>query len=722
MEVLDKSTPGPASYVGPTITEFPNASGQSKMERVLDIEHLVNFPPRKSKARLPWLKLATFGDEVSDKGCLRNDANVQSLTGSEGDYDGPPKGSTEAPMEMPEAVQILKDANINAILYTSPSNAPGDPRWRVLLPFSQEYAASQDDMRAYRKAALRHVEGVLGITFARESYTLSQSYFYGPVKGKEDAYLVEQTAGDFIDTVVNLKSPAPAKNGASVEHDFLLGMHSPDQFVLEDKIREIATGENYHGAMISLFGHWAAKGMPLASAITTAQELMRASGDGSNRWQDRYDNIERCANDIYAKELKRQAAEDENAAALFYEFKAEGIGGETFGQHVPASVPFVVGGLIPQTSFGIAGAGGSLKSTTMLRIMMHTVLGLPIFKCEILKPGPCVFVSSEDDLQTIRHRVRMMVDAMGLSKEQRAVLAKDLIIEDTNGYIARLVEQDDKGNLRYSAMFQQMLERYKGRHLAIVCFDPMIYFGPGENFVNDGPGLLMNAARRFSAEMQCATGYLHHTGQEAYREGLVDMYAGRGGTAFADNARMVGVMTHPTNPKKYPMPEGMRHLVAGNAEAQVVQLHIAKQSYTKAQPQPLWILRDPTDPWKFYDIWGKELASEVVRERAEEDALKVRHWVLFKVWQHLKEEIEAGRFPNKTSIRESLEVKISDKKVGKTRLGEMVELGINHGFIREEELPDAQKQGARKWYLEPAVEPFVGTGGLELAKTGVLGE
>ena len=40
------------------------------------------------KAKLPWLKLATFGDVPSDADCLRYNANVSSISGIELDYDG----------------------------------------------------------------------------------------------------------------------------------------------------------------------------------------------------------------------------------------------------------------------------------------------------------------------------------------------------------------------------------------------------------------------------------------------------------------------------------------------------------------------------------------------------------------------------------------------------------------------------------------------------------
>jgi hypothetical protein len=73
------------------------------------------------KDKLPSLKLARFGPSRSQLGSLRHDANVVSVAGCEGDYDG-------EQMAFTSAVQRLQAANFNFIAHTSPSNtlaAPG---------------------------------------------------------------------------------------------------------------------------------------------------------------------------------------------------------------------------------------------------------------------------------------------------------------------------------------------------------------------------------------------------------------------------------------------------------------------------------------------------------------------------------------------------------------------------------------------------------------------
>src|SRR4029453_8122508 len=89
-----------------------------------------------AKADLPLLKLARFGDQRSKKNSLRHDANVTAVTGIEADYDG-------ERVKFDIAAAILKKARLQGLIYTSPSNTPKKPRWRVLCPTSCDLPPDQ---------------------------------------------------------------------------------------------------------------------------------------------------------------------------------------------------------------------------------------------------------------------------------------------------------------------------------------------------------------------------------------------------------------------------------------------------------------------------------------------------------------------------------------------------------------------------------------------------
>jgi hypothetical protein len=150
-----------------------------------DLREQIARVTANTKASLPWLKLAVFGNQPNEENCLRYDANVIEITGAEGDYDG-------EQIAFDTAVATIERAGVRALLYTSPSHNPLKPRWRVLVPFSEPLPPAS---RAPMVARLNGLfNGALGI----ESFTLSQSYYFGSIKRNPDHRAVV-TDGDFID-------------------------------------------------------------------------------------------------------------------------------------------------------------------------------------------------------------------------------------------------------------------------------------------------------------------------------------------------------------------------------------------------------------------------------------------------------------------------------------------------------------------------------------------
>lgn len=159
------------------VTFFANLSARDKSEFDWSWPDIVQFlrdepPEAQLKCRLPLIKLAVFGDARSDMDSLRHDANVLTVTGVEGDYDG-------GEMTIDEAAERLRGAGVRALLYTSPSHVEASPRWRVLAPLERECDPSE------RHEYVRALNGVLGGVLSRESFTLSQAFYCGRIEGRE---------------------------------------------------------------------------------------------------------------------------------------------------------------------------------------------------------------------------------------------------------------------------------------------------------------------------------------------------------------------------------------------------------------------------------------------------------------------------------------------------------------------------------------------------------
>lgn len=164
-----------------------------------------------TKHNLPWLKLAKFGDARTDKNSLRHNDNILVIGGIEGDADN-------GQVSFEAAVQLLRAAGIAALVYTSPSHAENAPRWRVLCPLSRDYPPDQRDRLMAR------LNGALPGVLANESWTLSQSYYYGSVNRNpsHQVVVIEGTCVDLADRLDATAIGKPEKPRANGN-----GQHGP---------------------------------------------------------------------------------------------------------------------------------------------------------------------------------------------------------------------------------------------------------------------------------------------------------------------------------------------------------------------------------------------------------------------------------------------------------------------------------------------------------------
>lgn len=184
--------------------------------------------------------------------------------------------------------------------------------------------------------------------------------------------------------------------------------------------------------------------------------------------------------------------------------------------------------------------GGTGKTTLLLHEAICIALGLPLWGHEVLKPGPVVLVSSEDGREMLTARLRSMAVDMGLTAGEIDLLRDRVRISDVSGNGFKLTEVI--GDIvTPSPMCDLLIAGMRDLRPVLVAFDPAVSFGVGENRVNDAEQGLIEAARRIRNALGCAVQYIHHSGKMNARNGTVDQYAGRGGSAFADGSRMVAV-------------------------------------------------------------------------------------------------------------------------------------------------------------------------------------
>ena len=203
----------------PLVTVFSDKTGaRITAARPMDfaeIERVIRaVPPVTEKDALALLKMARFGDKRSAKNALRHDDNVLEVTGIIAEYDG-------EWVPMSAAADALSAAGIAALLYTSPNhqivNPPksfGGPRWRVLTTLACPLAGAVPELRAAHRHWCGVLNAVLGGVLSVESFTLSQSYYFGRLAGRADPEIIT-LSGTCLDQMN--EPPAPMFPAGPVE-------------------------------------------------------------------------------------------------------------------------------------------------------------------------------------------------------------------------------------------------------------------------------------------------------------------------------------------------------------------------------------------------------------------------------------------------------------------------------------------------------------------------
>ena len=276
--------------------------------------------------------------------------------------------------------------------------------------------------------------------------------------------------------------------------------------------------------------------------------------------------------------------------------------------------------------------GGVGKTTLILYESIHIILGCPLYGRTVNKPGPVVIVTAEDSREQLVARLSRIAISMNLSPEQIEFVKNNLFIEYVGGEDFRLcnVVGDVVTN---STNVDKFIDAIKPLNPSLVIFDPAVSFGVGESRVNDAEQGLIQAARRFRDAVGCCVRLVHHSGKQNARDGAVDQYAGRGGSAMADGARMVSVLKR-LDAKEWHSATG-EPLTDG---ADGLLLAIPKMSYAPAQPH-IYIERIG---FHYRHIEPKALNPEDKRAAIDD-----------RVVEFLRSEELQSRFHSKSSLEQS---------------------------------------------------------------------
>jgi KaiC/GvpD/RAD55 family RecA-like ATPase len=387
-----------------TITFFKTFAASEKTEENLTFRALaerIRTTGRARKEWLPWLKLARFGDDRTEKNSLRHDANIIAITGIEADYDG-------GVVTINEAVEALTKQGIAAMAYSSPSHTPEAPRWRVLCPLSTELPPDQ------RTRMLGRLNGLLGGILAGESFTLSQSYYFGSVNNNP-YHTVELIGGTPIDFHDDLDEIWQGRPGTKDTGSTGPGPQSGpiDEATL---IRQITEGAAYHLPMMQLTGHWATSGVGYVEVNDRLHALMQKVPEATrdDRWQSRLDDIPTCLLYVFGARFKEKSQAKPETEAETPREKPKPITATTL---LTMDIPprkLLLDPYLPEAgSAMIYAPRGIGKTWVSLSIAYAVAAGCSVLGGTAREPRRVLFIDGEMPLVTLQNRLASIAVGMG---------------------------------------------------------------------------------------------------------------------------------------------------------------------------------------------------------------------------------------------------------------------------------------------------------------------
>lgn len=574
-----------------TYTVFPDVWPKQKTEYadapwIELVRTLANPPHYMSKAACPLLSLCEYGDNVSDKGYLRHAGNVVRCYGIEVDYDG-------EEVSVDEGAKRLEAAGLMAIIYTSASYTDGAPRWRAVLPLSEPAAPNM------RNVFVARANRALGGIASRESFTLSQSFYFGQVRGAKYRYV--ETHGRCIDQAADLEPLFHQAEGTDPKT-------GRDTRSNQQLLEAFSRGEGRYEAMLKLSSRWAARGMAYDDVVAALNELLDSSGSSLNAdGVDLRSRIEPMAASAVRKfggtvpEVRIGSVVRSGSVSLTTNVHT------TAGQDITSGIvakrwqPVSADSIPPrQWLYGFhymrrmvsmtAGAGGGGKSSMTMVEAISMALGRDLLRGKWQLPtGPLkVWVhNGEDPMDELQRRLAAICMHYAIDAEE---VAQNLYI--TSGRDTRIIvaEEIDGTVMQMPAAREQIVAQAKAEGIDAMILDPFIATHAVNENNNPAMEKVMWEWRAIAEHADIAVEIVHHfrkgNGNEASSEDV------RGASALLGACRSVRIASPMNN---------------GEAERYNIDLKERRRYFWLQNPKAN--MRPPTDERLWRQLVSVELGN-----------------------------------------------------------------------------------------------------------------
>lgn len=334
-----------------------------------------------AKAECPLLKLARFGSRATEKGSLRSNENIEELFGVEGDYDA-------GEMSLEEAAERLRSARVKCALYASPSWSAEKPKWRLLAPLGA--AVPGEEAVARRALYLARINGVLGGVLAGESFTASQAFYFGYVKGGHEHPFI-RVEGDYVDSRTDLNEGAIGRRlktttTATAGGDAPSEPNARGEWAFQERCtqlkRRLVDGDGRRELFKRYISERARAGLGVERIMEEVHALAEKYVDRAHPVD--LSNLRQLAADFVAGEAGVVRGDANDAIALSFDRWGDGAAGgraeedthpynryDPDVEGAPVAIEYLLDGIIEAGVVMLAGSTGAGKTTQLVPLMFR---------------------------------------------------------------------------------------------------------------------------------------------------------------------------------------------------------------------------------------------------------------------------------------------------------------------------------------------------------------
>ena len=264
-----------------------------------------------------------------------------------------------------------------------------------------------------------------------------------------------------------------------------------------DLISQICSGENYHGAILTLSARYQHRKMSRSDIIATIQGFMEVSNDDTDSWRDRYNDIARLVDGAFRK---FQDEEEDEPSISYTDF-------QSLSHELPPERQWIVPEWLPRgTVTLLAGAGGVGKSLLAQQLAISVANGDGWIGLDTVQGNTLGFFC-EDDRNEMLRRAH---DIFTANFYDPTKASRNLFLDARAGKHNTLSTFDFNKNLELTAFMREIHQQCTKIQPALVIFDNVAQMFSGSEIDRMQVTVFCNMLSQLAIKYNCAVLLLSH--------------------------------------------------------------------------------------------------------------------------------------------------------------------------------------------------------------------